>query len=121
MPRRAPGPREADGAYGGRVWRYLATRATGGWCWEGWRATDARRWSARALPVGQTPVSADLLQLIVRHAPVRLVARTCRQWRRAVDDVPRWIETRHSARVPGDGPNIWRAPGVEWDGVLRII
>jgi len=95
--------------------------------WEPWTLADARAWWTRApgsdLQVGDSPLADDLVAMLaVRHGHVGFVARTCRQWRRAVDSVERTIETRRSARFPGDAPNVWRpARRGEWDGVLRQI
>jgi len=95
--------------------------------WEPWLSADARAWWTRApgsdLKVGDSPLADDLVAMLAaRYGHVGVVARTCRQWRRAVDSVERAVETRRSARFPGSAPNVWRpARGGEWDGRLRRI
>jgi hypothetical protein len=87
--------------------------------WEPWTTVDLRAKRPRALPEGETPLALDVVaRVVARHLPERDadVAATCRQWRRAVDDVPRLVDVRRSGRRAG---HIARRHGVAWDGRLR--
>jgi hypothetical protein len=69
-------------------------------------------------------VTLDVAALVARLVDLDArVAATCRQWRRAVDDVPRLVDVRYSPRFNTmDGvPNVARRHGRPWDGELRLI
>lgn len=116
----------------------LVTTPTGEWTyhvdpdpplphWEPWTTIDLRAAKRpRALPEGETPLELDVVARVVAlHVPERDadVAATCRQWRRAVDDVQRLVDVRRSPRFPApEGrANVARRHGVAWDGRMHPI
>lgn len=113
---------------GAGEWMSLRTHSLiGKPVWDRWVGRgDARSewsrqtWRTAGLPVGATPIAEDVVRrMAVQHRLVCRVARTCRQWRRAVDSVARvTTESRFSARLPG---RVWRPVGVEWDGAIHPV
>jgi hypothetical protein len=91
--------------------------------WQPW--TTVNRAAGRpALPEGDSPVALDVVALVARQVDRDAdLAATCRQWRRAVDEVPRLAQVRYSPRfgTPAGVPNVARRPDRPWDGELRRI
>lgn len=105
-------------ADGGASFQHRAAVAQATPLWERWQPLDLRTLRPpRSLPVGASRLSLDALACVAGLGVARTLALTCRQWRRAMEQVPCWIEVRHSVHVGG---LIWRRDD-NWDGVRRSL
>lgn len=106
-------------ADGGASFQHRAAVAQATPLWERWQPLDLRTLRPpRSLPVGASRLSLDALACVAGlGVAARTLALTCRQWRRAMEQVPCWIKVRHSVHVGG---LIWRRDD-NWDGVRRSL